>query len=220
MVQNFNRGIDPSGKAIGDVTRFLCACGAEPAAYDYEREIHRLELKKQAGAQFIMTQPVYEPEVLERFLNDVAYLDLPVLVGLLPLASHRNAEFLHHEVPGMAVPESIRARMKAAGSGPEARREGVLIAQEALLEVKDRVVGAYIMPPFGRYEAALEILECIPGFLSSLYEYEGDFHAVDTGFFHGCVEVTNKNRELHWHNWVSYVQPLGVDSYLQGAPFQ
>ena len=164
MIQGFNHGLDPAGKDVGSVTRFFCACGAEPAAQDYERELRRLELKKDAGASVIMTQPVYDPQVLDRFLRDTQHLELPVLVGLLPLASHRNAEFLHNEVPGMAVPEDIRARMKAAGSGPAARACGVAIAQETLREVQDRVVGAYIMPPFGRYEAALEILQCIPGY--------------------------------------------------------
>lgn len=164
MISNFNRGLDPAGKAVGAPTRFWSACGAEPAAADYEREIRRVEQKKAAGAQFIMTQPVYEQRVLERFLKDIAHLDLPVLVGLLPLASHRNAEFLHNEVPGMAVPEEIRRRMKACPSGPRARAEGVKIAQEILHEVKDQVVGAYIMPPFSRYTTALEILGGIEGY--------------------------------------------------------
>ncbi|MFU8806437.1 MAG: bifunctional homocysteine S-methyltransferase/methylenetetrahydrofolate reductase, partial [Bradymonadaceae bacterium] len=96
--------------------------------------------------------------------KDIEHLDMPVLVGLLPLASYRNAEFLHNEVPGMAVPDDIRARMKSAGSGPDARQEGVRIAQETLEAIKDRVVGAYIMPPLGRYEAALEVLSSIEGY--------------------------------------------------------
>lgn len=161
LIENFNHGVDPAGKDFGEPTRFFCACGVEPAASDYDREIRRLELKKEAGAQFIMTQPVYDHAVLERFLADIEHLDMPVLVGLLPLASYRNAEFLHNEVPGMAVPEDIRSRMKAAGTGASARAEGVKIAQETLEDVKDRVVGAYIMPPLGRYAAALEILECV-----------------------------------------------------------
>lgn len=164
MIRNFNHGIDPAGKSVGASTAFYCACGAEPAAMDYDRELRRLEKKKQAGASFIMTQPVYDPAVLDRFLEDTRHLELPVMVGLLPLASYRNAEFLHHEVPGMAVPDEIRARMKAVGSGPEARREGVAIAQETLERIKDRVVGAYIMPPFRRFSAALEILSALEGY--------------------------------------------------------
>lgn len=161
LVQRLNRGIDPAGQSIGAQTSFFASCGAEPAALDYDRELRRLEDKIRNGASMIMTQPVYDSSVLDRFLTDTAHFNVPVLVGLLPLASYRNAEFLHNEVPGMQVPASIRARMEKVGSGPEARAEGVRIAQEALLAVKERVRGAYIMPPFGRYEAALEILSCI-----------------------------------------------------------
>ncbi len=161
MATNLNRGLDPAGKRVGQATQFCCACGAEPAAMDYERELRRLEQKKAAGAEFIMTQPVYDPLVLERFLDDTAHLEMPILVGLLPLASYRNAEFLHNEVPGMQIPAHIRERMQAVGKGPQARAEGVRIAQEALMAVADRVVGAYIMPPFGRYSAALDILRCV-----------------------------------------------------------
>ena len=107
----------------------------------------------------IETQPVYDPRTLERFLADVEPLGLPVMVGLLPLASHRNAQFLHPEVPGMQIPQSFRDRMEKVGSGPAARAEGVAIAREALSAVLDRVAGAYIMPPFNRVESALAILE-------------------------------------------------------------
>ncbi|HRE89014.1 MAG TPA: bifunctional homocysteine S-methyltransferase/methylenetetrahydrofolate reductase [Myxococcota bacterium] len=161
MVKGFNRGIDPAGKAFGASTRFMCACGAEPAALDYDRELRRLELKKKAGAELIMTQPVYDPAVLRRFLDDTRSLELPVLVGILPLASHRNAEFLHNEVPGMSIPEPVRERMRKAKKGAEARQEGIRIAQETLAEVAHEVVGAYIMPPLGRYESALEVLEVV-----------------------------------------------------------
>tara|TARA_R100000988_G_scaffold93216_1_gene57509 strand:- start:415 stop:687 length:273 start_codon:yes stop_codon:yes gene_type:complete len=88
-------------------------------------------------------------------------MGIPVLVGLLPLASYRNAEFLHNEVPGMSIPEDIRERMRRAGSGPDGRAEGVRIAREMLEAVKGRVDGAYIMPPFGRYELALEVIDGI-----------------------------------------------------------
>jgi methionine synthase / methylenetetrahydrofolate reductase (NADH) len=159
LVSGLNHGVDPGGRDMGAVTSFFCACGAEPGAADYERELRRLEEKKAAGAQLIMTQPVYDPEVLRRFIDDTRGLELPVLVGLLPLASAKNAEFLHNEVPGMRVPREIRERMAAVPKGPSARAEGVTICQEALLEVQHEVVGAYIMPPFDRYEAAVKVLE-------------------------------------------------------------
>jgi homocysteine S-methyltransferase len=161
LVDGFNRGVDPSGRPLKECTRFLMACGFEPAATDYDRELRRLEEKKAAGAEFIMTQPVYDPEMVERFLNDTAHLEMPTLIGLLPLASYKNAEFLHHEVPGMTVPQSIRDRMEGVGKGPAARAEGVKIAQEALADFKERIAGVYIMPPFGRVEAAIEILEVV-----------------------------------------------------------
>lgn len=159
LVRGMNHGFDPGGKPMGAATAFLCATGAEPAASDYDREIRRLRQKIDAGAELIMTQPVYDPDVLERFLNDVRDVHVPVLVGLLPLASYRNAEFLHNEVPGMQIPERIRERMRKAGSGAEGRAEGVRIAREMLEAVRDRVAGAYIMPPFGRYELALSVIE-------------------------------------------------------------
>jgi homocysteine S-methyltransferase len=159
LVSRLNRGIDPGGKPLGAATSFFAITGAEPAALNYARELARLDLKKRAGAELVMTQPVYDPQVLDRFLTDIAPLGLPVLVGILPLASHKNAEFLHNEVPGMQIPDDVRARMKAAGSGKDARREGVTIAREMLAQVRDKVAGAYIMPPLGRHEMALEVID-------------------------------------------------------------
>jgi len=161
LINAMNRGYDPGGKPLGGATRFLCATGAEPGAHDYARELERLKRKRDAGAELVMTQPVYDPDVLDRMLRDIAPLGMPVLVGILPLASYRNAEFLHNEVPGMQVPEHIRERMRKAGTGEAGRSEGVLIAREMLAQVKDRVAGAYIMPPFGRHEVALRVIEGI-----------------------------------------------------------
>lgn len=162
LAARLNHGVDPGGKPLAATTSFVLATGAEPAALNYTREIERLKEKKLAGAELVMTQPVYSAEVLERFLDDVAPLNLPVLVGLLPLASYRNAEFLHNEVPGMQVPETVRERMRKAGSGAAARKEGVAIAREMLALVRGRVAGAYVMPPLERYELALEVVD---GFL-------------------------------------------------------
>jgi methionine synthase I (cobalamin-dependent)/5,10-methylenetetrahydrofolate reductase len=158
LASRLNHGIDPAGKPIGAGTRFVLATGAEPAALNYVREIERLKQKKEAGAELVMTQPVYDPAQLRRFLTDVRPLGLPVLVGILPLASHRNAEFLHNEVPGMQVPESVRERMRKAGGGAAGRKEGIAIAREMLAEVHTEVAGAYVMPPLERYEVALEVI--------------------------------------------------------------
>ncbi len=158
IAAGLNAGVDPAGKEC-EPTSFVLATGAEPAAHDRDRELRRLEDKKLAGAELIMTQPVYDPRTLERFLDEVKPLGLPVMVGILPLASHRNAEFLHNEVPGMSIPGEYRERMAKVGGGPAARAEGIKIAQEALGAVKQRVAGAYIMPPFNRVDSALAVLE-------------------------------------------------------------
>jgi homocysteine S-methyltransferase len=162
IAAGLNAGVDPAGKELQGKTSFLLATGAEPAAKDYDRELRRLERKCEAGAQVVMTQPVYDPQTLGRFLDDVEPMGIPVMVGLLPLASHRNAQFLHNEVPGMQIPAEFRERMAQAGSGPAARSEGIEIAKEALQAVVSPVAGAYVMPPFKRAESALEIVKSIP----------------------------------------------------------
>lgn len=162
LASKLNRGVDPGGKPLGGVTRFVLATGAEPAALNYEREIKRLEEKVMAGAEIVMTQPVYDERVVERFLSDTKHLNIKVLLGVLPIASHRNAEFLHNEVPGMSVPEQVRERMRLAGTGASARAEGVAIAREMLGAFRNKVQGVYVMPPLERFEMAVEVLD---GFL-------------------------------------------------------
>lgn len=158
VIAGFNRGIDPAGKEM-TATRFVCATGAEPAAVDYDRELRRLEMKRDAGAHVVMTQPVYDPRTFERFLDDIEGWGLPVMIGLCPLASLRNAKFLHEKVPGMQVPDAILRRMADADERGEGQAEGVRIAREALEAVRHRVQGAYIMPPFGRYRVAMQVLD-------------------------------------------------------------
>lgn len=159
IAHGFNHGIDPAGREMAEPTRFVLATGAEPAALDYARELRRLEMKRDAGAQVVMTQPVYDPYKVERFLDDTADLGLPVMLGLCPLASYRNAKFLHENVPGMQAPDYILRRMAEADERGEGQAEGIRIAREALTAVRDRVQGAYIMPPFGRYKVALKVLD-------------------------------------------------------------
>jgi homocysteine S-methyltransferase len=160
MASNMNRGIDPAGKPLpGGQTSFLLTTGLEPGAADLDKEIARLEKKKAAGAELVMTQPIFQTDLLETVLRRIEHLELPVLVGVLPLVSYKNAEFLHNEVPGMQIPEAIRERMRKTPGGDAARREGVKIAREMLWAVRDRVQGAYLMPPLGRYELALDVLD-------------------------------------------------------------
>ncbi len=158
VITGFNQGVDPSGREMPERTAFVCATGAEPAALDYERELRRLEMKRDAGAHVVMTQPVYDPYKVERFLDDAEALGLPVMLGLCPLASYRNALFLHDNVPGMAVPDYILRRMEQADARNAGQAEGIAIAREALEAVRHRVQGAYIMPPFGRHKVAIEVL--------------------------------------------------------------
>ena len=160
MASNMNRGVDPAGKPLpGGTTSFLLATGLEPGAADLDKEIRRLERKKAAGAELVMTQPIFQTDVLEEVLRRIEHLALPVLVGVLPLVSYKNAEFLHNEVPGMQIPAEIRERMRKTPGGDAARKEGVRIARDMLFAVRDRVQGAYLMPPLGRYELALEVLD-------------------------------------------------------------
>ena len=106
-----------------------------------------------------MTQPGFDPETLERFLDDIEGINVPVLLGIWPLASYRNAEFLNNEVPGIHIPKEIMEKMRAAGKGEKAREQGIEIAAQMIEAFRDRVQGIYIMPPFGRLELALRLLE-------------------------------------------------------------
>ncbi|MDP9000904.1 MAG: bifunctional homocysteine S-methyltransferase/methylenetetrahydrofolate reductase [Myxococcota bacterium] len=160
MASSMNRGLDPAGKPLaGGKTSFLCATGFEPGAPDFDRELRRLDQKHAAGADFVMTQPVFQADLLDRMLEHTSRLGMPVLLGVLPLVSYKNAEFLHNEVPGMRIPDPIRERMRKATPGQDATKEGVRIAREMLFAFRDRVQGAYLMPPLGKYHLALEVLD-------------------------------------------------------------
>ena len=159
VINAYNHGVDPTGKEMPSPTSFLLATGVEPAAKDFEHELRRLEMKRDAGAELVMTQPVYDPRQVERFLIDAKGLGLPILMGLCPLASYKNALFLHQNVPGMKIPESILERMKEADANGRAEEEGVMIARESLEAARGLIQGAYLMPPFGRTYLAEQVLE-------------------------------------------------------------
>jgi homocysteine S-methyltransferase len=161
IMDHLNHGRDLAGNAIGPPLGIHIGCGADPSKPDLEKEVRRLEEKVKAGAEYVMTQPVYDPRTVETFLGMIRHLHVPVLIGILPLYSHKNAEFLHNEVPGMTIPEDIRERMRQAGSGEDAQAEGVRIAQEALLAVRDLVQGAYVMPPFNKVDLAVRVIEVL-----------------------------------------------------------
>jgi homocysteine S-methyltransferase len=161
IMDHLNHGCDLAGNLIGPALGLHIGCGADPSREDMPREVRRLEEKVKAGAEYVMTQPVYDPKTLERFLAMIRHVGIPVLVGILPLYSHRNAEFLHNEVPGMRIPDDIRERMSRAGSGEAAQAEGIRIAQEALLAARQLAQGAYIMPPFNKVELAVRVVEAL-----------------------------------------------------------
>jgi homocysteine S-methyltransferase len=163
IMSQLNHGCDLAGKVIGPALGIHIGCGADPSKPDREKELRRLEEKVRAGAEYIMTQPVYDPKTLETFIKSVKHLQTPILVGILPLYSHKNAEFLHNEVPGMSIPDDIRERMRKAGSGDQARDVGVKIAQEALLASKELAQGTYVMPPFNKVELAVRVIEVLHG---------------------------------------------------------
>ena len=160
VIGRLNAGTDSAGASIGRPASFTIACAVDPTRPDREEEVRRLKAKLAAGANFVMTQPIYDLATWERFL--AAYgepIQVPVLLGILPLQSHKHAEFLHNEVPGITLSDEARERMRRAG--PDGRREGVAMAQELLAAARPIVQGVYLMPSFGRYEVAAEVLEIL-----------------------------------------------------------
>lgn len=159
-LERLNRGMDANGKALPFKSDFRISCAVNPTAIDLPREIERFHQKVAAGAQYALTQPLYDPADLEKFVA-LAKPTIPLLVGVLPLRNARHAQFIHNEVPGMAIPEAIRERMtRAADKGPE---EGVAIAREFLQAVRPVVAGTYLMPPFNKFEMAVEVLRGLDG---------------------------------------------------------
>jgi len=158
IVRQLNDGTDQAGAAIGGSTNFAAGCGVNPTAENLDVEIDRFKKKLENGAQFVMTQPVYELACWEQFLEKLGGMPrIPLLIGILPLQSFRHAEFLHNEVPGITVPDWIRQRMHDAGN--EGQKVGVELARDLLNQCKTMASGVYLMPSFGRYENCLEVLE-------------------------------------------------------------
>ena len=160
LVSRLNRGLDPGGNALGAPTKFTIGVGVNPAAPDLERELSSFAWKVDAGAEFAITQPVFDLKQLDRFLTRVESFRIPIIGGIWPLVSLRNAEFLANEVPGVMVPDEILGRMRRASDlGKEASlAEGVSIAREMLTEVRGRLAGAQVSAPLGRVPVALEVL--------------------------------------------------------------
>jgi methionine synthase / methylenetetrahydrofolate reductase(NADPH) len=160
IVHNLNRGLDIGGNPLGAGTSFVIGVGANPGLTDLDEEIRRFEYKVQAGAEYAVTQPVFDLRLLENFLRRIEHCRIPVIAGIWPLVSVRNAEFMKNELR-VSVPESILERMARAQNPESARAEGVAIAREMLLAVRNTVQGAQISAPQGRYSSAVDVLEAL-----------------------------------------------------------
>jgi len=176
LVSRLNHGQDLGGNPLGEPTSFVIGVGVNPGAVELERELERWHWKVEAGAEFGVTQPVFDVEALVGFLDRIerAGTRLPIVAGIWPLVSLRNAEFLNNEVPGIDVPDRHLERMqRAQEEGKEqARAEGCAIAREMLAEVRDLVEGVQVSAPFGKVRYALDVFAALEGY-PSLEELEG-----------------------------------------------
>jgi len=163
LVSNLNHGLDPGANPIGEPTRFAIGVGVNPVAIDPAHELRRFEWKVQAGAEYAITQPVFDVSQLETFLASIEHTRIPIIAGIWPLVSVRNAEFLANEVPGVTVPPDIIARMRRANerSKEHAVHEGLAIAREMLERVRPSVQGVQVSAPFGKVELALDVFRDI-----------------------------------------------------------
>ena len=161
MVNLMNHGLDLGGNPFGKPTEFTIGVGVNPGHLDLNQELSRLEWKIKAGAEYAITQPVFDVRQLEHFLQRVDGWKLPVVAGIWPLLSYRNAQFMNNEVPGVSVPAAVIERMRHASdqSREHALREGIAIARETLLAVRDRVAGVQVSAPLGRVDLALEVFD-------------------------------------------------------------
>jgi methionine synthase / methylenetetrahydrofolate reductase(NADPH) len=167
LVSRLNHGLDPGGNAIGSATSFTIGVGVNPGAFDLDHELKRFYWKVEAGAEYAITQPVFDADQLLRFIAELERREIriPIVAGIWPLVSVRNAEFLANEVPGISVPEVIIERMRSAQarSQEHALQEGIAIAREIFAAVRAEVQGLQVSAPFGRVPFALQVFEGMPG---------------------------------------------------------
>jgi methionine synthase / methylenetetrahydrofolate reductase(NADPH) len=168
MVNKLNHGLDIGNNPIGEPTAFSIGVGVNPGAVNMEEELKRFEWKIEAGAEYAITQPVFDVVQLREFLKRIEHCRIPIVAGIWPLVSFRNAEFLHNEVPGVRVTPEIMERMRVASniSKEAGRDEGLKIARESLVEVRDLIQGVQVSAPFGNVKYALEVFQALPEFAS------------------------------------------------------
>src|SRR5215467_11398136 len=162
IVHSLNFGLDIGGNPIGSGTRFAIGVGANPGIVNIDEEVRRFEYKVEAGADYAVTQPVFDVSLLEQFLRRIDHHRIPVLAGIWPLTSVRNAEFMKNELR-VSVPDSIIERMSRAPNAEAAKTEGILIAREMLHQVRGLVQGAQVAAPLGRYNTAVDVLDGVTG---------------------------------------------------------
>jgi homocysteine S-methyltransferase len=166
MVNKLNHGLDLGNNPIGRPTAFSIGVGVNPGAVNLEEEIRRFEWKVEAGAEYAITQPVFDTEQLRTFLDKISHVKIPIIAGIWPLISFRNAEFMHNEVPGVNVTAEILERMRIASEKgkEEAREEGIAIARDSLRDVRDVIQGVQVSAPFGNVRYALQVFEVLDEF--------------------------------------------------------
>jgi homocysteine S-methyltransferase len=161
VVNYLNHGVDLGGNPIGQPTRYLIGVGVNPGAIDLDNEMRRFEWKVKAGAEFAITQPVFDVKIFNNFMRRFRALKIPLIAGIWPLVSLRNAEFMNNEVPGAGVPAEIMERMRLAKTKEAALNAGFEIAAETIKQIKSDVNGIQVSMPFGNVDYALKVLESI-----------------------------------------------------------
>ena len=163
--QGFNVGVDHSGTSIGQPTNFFVGAALNLCPQDVDNEVKNLHRKVKAGVDFFLTQPIYRvddgPKLLEAYEAKHGKLNKPILAGILPLVSAKHASFLHHEVPGIFIPDEARAKIESAGDAEHGAKVGVELAVDLIQNIKSWASGIYIMPQFHRYDMVAEIIEAV-----------------------------------------------------------
>jgi len=162
MIKQFNEGISWSGKSLQQKTSFTVAAAFNPNVRHIDRAVQRMEKKIEAGADYFITQPIYSPEKIIELYEATRHIEAPIYIGIMPLTSSQNAEFLHNEVPGIKLTDEVRARMGLfAGDREQSTREGIAVAKELIDVAIEHFHGIYLITPFMRYDMTVDLTEYV-----------------------------------------------------------
>ncbi|MCF7885442.1 MAG: bifunctional homocysteine S-methyltransferase/methylenetetrahydrofolate reductase [Candidatus Marinimicrobia bacterium] len=161
ILDNMNHGVDLGGNSIGKPTEYFVGAGVNPVAINMEEELNRFEKKVEAGAEYAITQPIFDVEAFNNFLDRIKHLDIPIIAGVWPLVSVKNAEFMNNELPEVTISQELMNRMKNTKTKDEALATGIQIAQETIQAIKDKVAGVQVSVPFGNIDYPLKVLEVL-----------------------------------------------------------